>query len=344
MISQGGHKYHGHSRHHGNIAKIAIIVVVLVVLFAVLALLAFSSSGASSITSGQSYSIGKGSTLRFYLQNGTVFSLFLGNSSSSSASIYASPYPILTNPITEISGSAGSSFNISTSGGSTADINLKIVSTNSSKAVIQLTQLPAGLSIGVSSLASVVVPGPLPQPGSTSQPATTITTITTTVGSTVTTTVSSTNTQSTTTIQQSQIPQTIINLAETTNEGVLMKNEAALYAAEPQCTESLYNQTLMTYTGLSPTGPLTFANVSLETPTSTNTTITLLPSGLYQVNYSVTVPKKSLSGTVISMEMSSSGTVSNLQFEGIFEGENYTTVEAAYKAQSAIGTCSAYIQ
>ncbi|MCL5427587.1 MAG: hypothetical protein M1321_00165 [Candidatus Marsarchaeota archaeon] len=339
MIGARSHGLHGRRRGHLTSRNVA-IAAVLVILFAGIAFLALSSGGAIS-ASGNSQRIGVGSTLRFYLSNGSVFSVFLSNSSNVAATLYMSPYPILTNPITRINGAEGQAFNISTSGSQTADINLNIVSSNSSAAVIKLTQLPSGLNIKSSSLAVVVVPGPLPSSGQQQYIATTST------ASTATTTVSSANElQSTTTVaQSSNIPQSIINLAEASNEGVLMKNLSALYAQEPECTEAVYNQTVRAFLHSSPTGPESYANVTAETPTSTNTTITLLPSGLYQVNYSVTVPEKRLSGTVISMEMDSSGNTDSVKFLGIFQGLNYTAVENAYKAQSAIGNaCAAYVQ
>ncbi len=341
--SMVGARNHGYSRHRSNYLNLRNIgiAVVIILLFAAIAILALSSNGAIS-TGTASHSIGIGSTLRFYLSNGTVFSVFLGNSSSQNAEIYLSPYPVLTNPITKITGSAGQVFNLSISGSGTADINLKIISTNGTGATVGVIQLPSGLTIRESSLASVVVPASLPASGASAQYASTTTVP---VNATTSVTTTANNTKATTTIvQASQIPQTIINLADTSNEGVLMKNLSALYAEEPGCTESIYNQTIRSLSQV-PSGPLSYENVTKMTPTSTNTTITQLPSGLYRVNYSVTVPTKSFSGTVISMYMDASGNISNLQFLGIFKDQNYTTVYNAYKTQSAVGNvCAAYVQ
>ncbi len=341
MIGDRHHGLHGHRRNMHALRNAAVVAVI-VLLFIGIAVLAFSSGGALSISGSATHSIDTGSTLRFYTDSGAVFSVFLGNSSTQSAILYVSPSPVLTNPITRITGTAGESFNISVSGNAIADINIRIVSSNDTGASILLTQLPSGLSIPESRLVTIVVPAALPTSGSSAQYV-----ATTTVSNAPTTTVPSTNTtHSTTTIQQSsQIPQTIVNLAAATNEGVLMKNLETLYAQEPQCTEPIYNQTVRTFMSTSPTGPFSYANVTASTPSSTNTVITLLPSGLYQVNYSVTVPTKSLSGTVISMSMDDSGNISGLTFLGIFKGLNYTAVESAYKTQSAVGNaCAAYVQ
>ncbi len=344
MLNQRSVRSNKHGSGQLN-AKAVIAVAVIILLFIGIAVLAFSSNGAASITGSQSYIINKGSTLRFYTQNSSIFSMFLGNSSANSASIYLSQYPILTNPITEVTGASGSSFNLSTSGSDMADINLKIISSNGSSAKIQLTSLPSGLSIHSSPLAVIVVPGPLPNGGASIQAATT--TITTTTVPPANTTRPANTLQSTTTIAQtSQVPQTIVSLAETTNIGVLMGNLEALYAQEPKCSEATYNQTFETYLHRSPTGPFSFANATADTPTSVNATIrSTSTSGIYLVNYSVSVPTKRLSGTVISFDMDSSGAISNLKFLGIFNGENYTTINEAYQSQSSIGNaCAAYVQ
>ncbi|MCL5008633.1 MAG: hypothetical protein M1156_01940 [Candidatus Marsarchaeota archaeon] len=336
-------------RHHLLNLRNAVIVIVLAVLFAGIAILAFSANGAIAVNGSQSYIIGKGSTLGFYINGGKTFSIYLGNSSAGYAEFYVSPYPILASPITEIGGAPGADYNLSVSGTGTADINFKIISSNATASKVQITPLPSGLSIQSSSLATVVVPAPLPTGGSSVLQGTTTvaSTSTTTISPSATSTISGaqgTTTQSTTTIQQ-QVPQSIIELVNTTSIGMLMDKLGVLYAEEPQCTESLYNQTYITEFHTSPEGPLDYVNATKSTPSSEAMTIKQLPSGLYLVNYSVTAKLKSFSGTVISMDMDSSGDVSNVNFIGLFSGLNYTTLSNAYNTQAAVGNgCAAYVQ
>ena len=322
-----------------------IIPAIIIIALAVIILL--SMGGVTSITQTQTLSLKQGSAIQLKVYS-SVFSLYLNNVSSSSAGVLISQSPVLSSTIISFMLNSNSSLNISTSGNRNADLQIKLITSNSTYAKLQLTPVPSGLIIPVSYGIGSSQPSSLSQGSSSNQVTTVQTTIpqsssqSTSVSTSLTTGASTTVT---TTSPSQNIPQSIVNDASNSYIGKLTFNLNVLYAQESQCSESLYNQTLMTDTGQKPTGPFSYANVTLNTPTLITQVIIGPINSNYVVNYTSKSNIKQYSGTAITLLLNAStGTISNIKFLGIFQGANYTDLENSYNFQSGIGNaCAAYI-
>ncbi len=331
-----------------NNNKFIIPAIIIVMLAAILLL---SMGGTSTITQATTVTLKQGSAMQFRLSSSSdVFSIYVNGVSSSSAELSISQSPVLSSEISSFTLISGSTINVSTTGDKDANLQVTLVSGNSSTAKLQLTPISSGLVISSSPGISSSQPLPIPQNSSnilSTIPTTIINSQGTTTTSSATTslTTGATTSQVTTISPNQNIPQSVINEAESSYIGTLVSNLDALYAKEVQCTEPIYNQTLTSLAHQSPTGPFSYANVTLHTPNSINMTITGPISSNYTVNYASKGPSKQTTGLAISMTLNgTSGTISNIKFSGIFLGANYTNLQNSYTYQSSLGTaCGAYM-
>ncbi|MGC8479655.1 MAG: hypothetical protein ACP5M9_03235 [Candidatus Micrarchaeia archaeon] len=348
MASLTFNKKHAFKRKSNN--KYLVITVIIIIAAVLLVLL--SLGGVNTISQSETVTLKQGTAMQFYLPSyHNVFSILATQGSSLYTYIQISQSPVLASAIISFSISQGSMLNVSTTGSKNANLQVKLLSSNSTYSTIQLTPVPYGLIIPISSGVSATEPAPVPQSGSSN-----VSIISTTVQSTTTTqntqqtttqavTTSITSVVTTTQTSNAGIPQSVINQASQSYIGSLVSNLNTLYAEESQCTQSLYNQTLISYAHVSPTGPLSYQNVTLYTPSSITNKITGPFSKGYLVTYYSQSKSSQTTGAAISMYLNqSTGAISDIVFSGIFQGQNYSDLESSYNFQSGIGNaCAAYI-
>lgn len=344
------HKGHGFQKHgFQRKRKPTTMIVVAIIIIAVAVVVLLSLGGVNRISQSQTFIIKQGSSLQFTLPSyQSTFSIYLNNVTTSVAGILVSQSPVLSGTIVSFSIYNGSTLNISTEGLSQANLQVKLLSSNSTYAKLELTPVPSGLTIQTSNYVLTSQPASIPQNSLSNAQSTIITTTATTVQTTTQTTTKSSNSSqqiTTPTTTTSSISQSVITEVGNTYIGTLVSNLNALYSELSQCTPSLYNQTLISQAHQQPVGPLSYANSSEVTPTSISSTIKGPFSYGYSVNYTSVSKSKLTSGLAISMDLNAtSGTISNIKFSGIFEGQNYTDIENSYNFQSGIGNaCAALI-
>lgn len=318
------------------------IVVILVIIIAI-AYYFLGSSSVSTVTTSKTLSLSAGQASHFRLSNGTqVYAIYLDSAGDGTASMYVGKVPVLANKISHFTIADGDIVNVSTEGGATADVEVKLISTANNTASVEIIYIPAGISVRTS-------PGVVVSEGSSIGVAanTTVSGQTTTAQATTTsqTTASSTTTVGrTTTVGLSGNAQALVD-ANASQDGILMGEFNTLYLnAASSCTASLYNTTYIEHFSAAPTGPNSYVNVSQETPTSLYGTSQPYKGAIYNVTYTATIPAVGpLSALALQVNITSN-TVTSSNFEGAFQGETYTDLNSKYQAQEGIGNaCAAYI-
>lgn len=316
------------------------IVIGLVVIL-VIAYLLFNGSGAQLISSNKTVTLALNSSINFYLpDNNTVASLFLAQSSNSSILLYLSKTPVLEKNILMLPMQKGNVANLSVYGSQYADLQVSMVSSTPTGAIISLSTIPKNLNIR---------PAILQLLNSTS------------FGKTITaTTTIPTNSQSTTIIPSGGLSTTTIAATTTVPPsvnatalalldanksiyGVLMTNYNKLYIkAATTCTPTLYNSSFRISQGYAPTGPNSFANATLAVPSSITASVKKVPGGLYNVTYTAVIPIGNLPALLLQINTTTQF-VSSYSFLGVFQGTNYGTALQQYQALNSSSACSPYI-
>ncbi|MDE1846240.1 MAG: hypothetical protein KGH53_03100 [Candidatus Micrarchaeota archaeon] len=320
----------------------------------VIAVAYFGFSGSSSvshISAAQSFTIPLNGTVYFTLLNGTsVSSIFLQGSSNSSALFYVSGTPILVKPIVVASILKGTAQNISTTLGTSANLNVLLVSSTAGQATITLTPLPATLGIKVSPSVAVITPSVVLQGGTFSTPTTTTVTTsipTTTVAGSATTATTTVATTATTTVASTIPTAQVMAYANATVLGNLIKNFKALYISGQSCTSSLYNSTYRTKLGSAPSGPNVYSSIVTVTPTDATFSISQVGTTLYNVTYSLVAPSASAAGAAVVLEINNNNgalITTNFVSTGPWRGLNTTIIQNNYNFAAGIGNaCAALI-
>ena len=359
MEEGSGIHVHAHRGRRFPLTKAAAVIAIAAVIVAVVAL---GLQGVPTVTSGTTLHIREGQSAYFKLAgNGNTYVIYLENSTVPYSVIYVSEVPVLVHRMVAFGLAPGQSVNISTSGSATADLQVKLMSSASSNASVKLLSIPDLFTIKASPGIEVRYPASFYSSSSTPPPII----ITPPAVAQNTTSTQSNNATSGKTSSQSTTPTTapaptstttplenISAILNTTYMGVLMNNYEALYSKDTACNVNEYNTTFIAYrnqipgaSGQLPVGIFDFANASRVTPTGVTVSATQQGKGLYAVTYSVNTPSAEFSGPIATFNISGvSGVLTNVKFKGLFYGENYTTLNTAYKFQAGItGTCGAYI-
>ena len=315
-------------------AKSAAAVVVVVIIIAA-AFFLNSGAHARTISSSTPFVLRTGGTAYFSISGQKqAFSIFLKNASESGAEVYMSGYPVLEWPILEVYLTKAEEANVSLWNTGPADLQIKLVSSNATGASLIMTPVPATFSIKPSPGIKAVNPSQLYGQNAAQQ--TTISANSTAYTTPISTAVSTV----TTTVQQSS-GSAAFGLANNTYIGTLMAKYKQMYIKDTACTPSVYNSTLITYAKQSPVGPLSFYNVSRQTPGNLNVSASGTASG-YRLTYTTISPSET--STAVTMYITASGSIINVTYGGIFTGMNYSQLSSSYIFQSGIGNdCGAYI-
>lgn len=322
--------------HRDRIGAKVWIAIIIVLAAAAIVALSLGSQHIRAISSGSTLSMVKGSP-EYFEVSGTqhVFSILLENSSGSGAVVYISRYPVLEGPILNVSINSAEVINVSLEGTQSADLQIKLLSSGSNSASLLMTAVPQTFSIRTSPGIKVLNPTTLSGSESTQQSIP--------VQGSTTSTLTSTY-LATTTVQQPQQNTSLaaLALANSTNIGILLNNYKALYNKDTGCTSGIYNSSLLTYAKQSPTGPLSFYNMSRQIPTDITASASKTAAGLYKVVYTTISPSEK--SIAVTMYMNSAGAVLNVTYSGTFTGMNYSQLSNSYAFQSGIyNSCAAYI-
>jgi hypothetical protein len=311
-----------------------VILAIVIVLIAILAYFSIQPA-VPEITYTKTMPIQINETIYFRLFNTTV-ALKLQNSYNSGATFYISSIPILYSQISVLSLTTGSSANISSNGSKSADMNIKLVSSNSKGATVDITPLLSSLGIRVSGNVTVLNPVTLNIHGVASN-------ISIIVITSTTTSTSISSIQNATVLSEQQA-MAIVNKSAI---GILMSSYKTLYNKDVKCNASVYNETYNTYYHILPGGLNSYANVSQFTPTDITTSISQLKiANNFGITYSTVAPSTLSTGPALMLivNISSNAPLRNVTFMGIFKGDNYTRINDSYTFQSRImNFCGAYI-
>lgn len=320
-----------------------IAIIVVVVLIAAAAWFLFAGGApVSQLSSPLNLVLQQNQSAYFRVGNSTAISVVsLRSPGNSSAVFYISDLPILNGPMSVVTILSGGGVNLSTSGSSYANINIALLSSNSTGARIKLTPLASSLSIRTSRGVSLVQPPSFFSQG----PGVVVNVTITTTAATSSTTVGSTSTILNTTSGRIAAAYSIANASA---PGALMLKLKALYEADVHCNASTYNTTYLAQKSRLPTGPFTFVNVTPFVPTDITASAVQAVANNYLVTYSTVAPSSLSSGPAlligVNISSATSSHILNVTFRGIFQGDNYTMVNSAYAVQSRIGNaCAAYI-
>ncbi|MEM0094657.1 MAG: hypothetical protein QW046_01125 [Candidatus Micrarchaeaceae archaeon] len=319
-------------KHTARNISIAILVLIIIIIAAY----ELSLPRVPLINVQRTFNIHVGEGIYFSMPSGHgTYYLLVKNSTASGSIIYITGMPVLSKPVIAAFIPAGGGANMSTDALQSSNIHIFLNSSNSSGVRISLSPISTGLAIKPSPYI-VILPAILSEHVIYNGSVGVITTTTST-----TTTIAPTTTVS----ANATIPTAnIMKLVGTMNIGTLMNEYSTLYAKDKVCNESIYNATMLKY-GITPTGPFSFYNASMNTPYALETNITSLGKGNYEVTYS-TLSRSSPSPTpaLIIIMNYSSGLPKSVDFVGVYQGLNYTELNAAYQFQSSISNfCGAYI-
>ncbi|MDE1768663.1 MAG: hypothetical protein KGH67_01795 [Candidatus Micrarchaeota archaeon] len=312
-----------------SVRNVAIAVVVIVIAFLLL-----QPSGVATINSNNTVTINLNSTYNFKLpDNNSVASLYLASSSGSGATLYLSKLPVLENNIFVVPLQKGTVVNVSVYGGSAADLQISLISSAATGAIVSLYYIPHNLNLHPASLQMLGSSSV----GQTTAPTTTVPSLTTSPQQTTTI-------QATTTVPKLNASGTALADANSSIYGVLANNYKTLYLKEAsQCTPSTYNSTYITKHQTSPKGPNTFQNVSIATPTSIVSSIKQLSATLYNITYVAVIGIGNTPSLVIEIN-STTKFVKTYTFEGIFQGMTYSDALTQYQAfNQSSNPCELYV-
>lgn len=310
------------------------LIIALIVIYAIYGILVPS---VLPITSTRSLSLALNQTQFIKVYNSTTAAIKLKSTSDTGATFYITSVPVLYGPVVSFSLAPASALNVSTDGSQLANMNVRLLSSSSASATVEITPLASALGISPSSSITLLNPASLTNIGASN--------VTLAIS-----TVSTSSSISTTTIAQNStqaLIQQALTLFNNTGTGALMKEYKALYNQDVACSAGVYNTTYYTYYSKQPPPPVSFTNVSSFTPTDITLNATALSvKNNVLLTYSTVSPSPDTTGPVILaiVNTSSASFIRNLTYTGLFSGFNYSMLNNSYTFQSKIlNNCGAYI-
>ncbi|MDE1849138.1 MAG: hypothetical protein KGI00_00210 [Candidatus Micrarchaeota archaeon] len=326
-----GHQAPVHGRSGLNwpaIAIVAIVIIAIVYFFV-------SGSGIKTVTSTYNFSMSSSNSVNFRLPgSNSTYSVYLASASPASATFYVGKEPVLINRISVFTLTPGGSVNVSTDGSDPANLVVKLHSSGTNTASVELLHIPTDFNARVSSSVTFL---------NSSQAAAASTTVTTTVATTTVGVGQGSTTAPTTTVSSSggSAAQALAD-ANLTAYGTLMNNYKVLYNNGKQCTPGLYNSTMQSK-GFSYAGPNSYANISMVTPTDVTSSVAKVSGSTYNVTYVLVKPSGNSNVLVLKLD-SSSNTLITYKYGGDFSGLTYGQLNQSYATEAQIGNnCAAYI-
>jgi len=317
------------------IAIAIIIILVALIIFAII----YTQPHVYYVNAPTRLGLALNSSILYKLPSSTdTFTLYLKNSTNSSATLYITKTPVLAYSVLAIYLTQGGSANISSEELKVADMHILLLSSNYKGVELELTPIDPSLGLKPSGLSVELQPTSFIERMLYTGNVSIISTTSTTTSTSITTT----------TINQSSIipMQQIMSFVNTTSPGILMNSFAALYQKDRACNASVYNATFQTLENMKAIGPNSFYNVSPSVPRNININVTKLANNTYLVTYIGVTPSKLYTGALLNLKISltPTPTLLNVSFEGPFKYMNLTQVTKIYTFQSSIQNfCGAYM-
>lgn len=139
-----------------------------------------------------------------------------------------------------------------------------------------------------------------------------------------------------------------LQIANSSQYGVLINNYRKLYQKDIACTSSQYNSSFLQYEGFLPTGPYAYSNVTptvITGITASATQLSAFGGNAWNVTYTSTSPALGQTPILVVNLNVASGVILNSSFVGpFFGGFSYAKVNSTYLFQSTVtGDCGAYL-
>ena len=334
-----------------NTGKVAIVGVAVVVVLAII-YFALTGSSVSTITTNKTLTLAPNQSTIFQLgaNANTRSALYLYNVSNGSAEFMVSKTPVLASTAYKFMIGNGQIENISTNGTGTANLQVKLISSSSSSATVEITSVPADFGVKTSAnlvLLNATATAPPITTTTTSNTATTSNTQTTSTTNTTKNTTKSTNTTKTNTTTSTTLTTAqVMQLANATQDGTLMQKDNTLWTTDSGCTSTEYNNSYFSQFGTQPPELANYTNQLQVIPTGITYAVTHGTGTKYRIAYSSVGRSSLVNGPLLTLWINSSTSTPliNATFTGIFQGSSYSNLETAYQSQAAIsGDCAAYL-
>lgn len=314
------------ARRGGNKIVLAVEIIIALIIIYFVATYIIGATSVVAISGPTSLTVTNSTTL--FTLSGAEYSTSLISAGSSSAQVSLTKLPVFLNPTFYVTLYNNSATKVNGTG---TYANMQINLTSLSKHSIGVTITPVLTSLALSPDSSRITVAD-----------TSLTPFGSQASGSGSTTIKFGNQTSSTTAATTTIPSTnyynqALNLLHVNLYYGLMENYTAVYANSTACTPSIYNQTFIRHNGIAPSGPSTYANVSqlvpyLMTLNVTNTTTTA------EAVYSVQTKSSSFTGAVLIIAMNlQTKAITGTTLQGLYQGQNYSTLLAGYRQAINIG-------
>ena len=268
--------------------------------------------------------------------SGSEYSALLLSSTSSQVKLSITRVPAFLNPTFYVDMYMGNTTNFNGTAGKYANMQLKLLSTGSGSAVVEITPIPGTIVLNPTPSRITVVDTTLipivagVKANVTTVPTTSVLTTSTSVPTTATTTIGG---------QAGGLLKAQSILSSSIYFG-LMNNYTIRYQDTKNCSASQYNLTFQAYNHFAPSGPSAYSNVSLETPYSMVLNITNSTTSTYYATYKTLSHSTITTGKALVLTINVvSGGITNATFSGTFYGQSYSSLSTNYATAKNLGVC-----
>jgi hypothetical protein len=314
------------------------VVIALIIIYAI-ASWAIGATSVTYINSPANVTFTNATSL--FMISGNEYAVSVISSTSSSAQIYVTKVPAFQNPTFAVTMYLDNTTNFNGTAGRYANMQLKLLSTGSKSAVVEVTPIPgtivlnptaSRITVVGSTLTPVAVGGEV---SVTTVPTTSVPSATTSVSTTATTTIGG---------QAGSLlkAQSILASSEYFS---LMNNYTILYKETVNCTPGVYNLTFEAHNHFAPSGPSAYSNVSLVTPYSVVLNVTNSSNNnVYLATYKTLSRSTLTTGTALVVKINVTvGQIANVTYAGAFYGQNYADLASSYTSAKELGACGVLI-
>ncbi len=339
-------------KHHRKIIKSKnnnhnFLFLIISVLFIISIILLFShNTNIKTITS--KYSFNLNSSLFLFNFNNSEYSIYLSNTSNNNANIYLQKFPNFVNPLLNISIYLNNSTKINL-GSKYANLEIKLNTISTNFINISLIPLDTNLLINpnLQNINIVKIQEKNTSLSNTSL-TTTINSILISNKSNTTTIYSNNSISSTNTILSKTLAENktiAIKLLKNNKYYSLLLNYSNSYLdAVNRCNSSLYNLTFSAEYGKQPSGLHLYKNIINNTPLNIVSNISN-KNPVFYFTYKIISKNSNIAGNILTLSVNTSSlSISNSIFSGIFKGSDYTSMYDNHLiVLSHQNSCSIYI-
>lgn len=315
-------------KHRKRNSRKSLYLVVAIIIIAVAAAIVLNGGKYTYLNASKSLTIRQTPTL--VGMNGAYFAISFHSYSSNRTDLLISELPIFIQPEALVSVGYGNATHVNI-GGKYANLEIKLDAATPSSANVTLIPVDPSLGIAPDS-AYITTINPFVAGRNQGSTPVVISNASTTQ---TTTSIAST---STTTIAQETNKQKAMNVLERSTYYSLMQNYTEMYANDSSCTSALYNSSYNTHYGYPPRGLYTYQNTSLVVPYKMNMTLNSSSTNIYTAIYRTYSHESATTGMALEVGLNiTSGTIISVVSDGVFYGDNFTTIFNGFKMASSVG-------